>query len=74
MTGLVKLRQEWFNFQKPDDLKTRRAEAPPVRTKAERHTCGYCGKSDDGTMKTCAGCNQVYEGTARNIAKSRRSS
>ena len=64
LRSLMFLREAIINGQKPDGVKKSFQPSTPdmLRTREERHVCGYCGKADDGTMKTCAACNQVYEG------------
>ena len=61
LRSLMFLREAIINGQKPDGVKKSFQPSTPdmLRTREERHVCGYCGKADDGTMKKCNGCKQV---------------
>ena len=61
LRSLMFLREAIINGQKPDGVKKSFQPSTPdmLRTREERHVCGYCGKADHGTMKKCNGCKQV---------------
>ena len=61
LRSLMFLREAIINGQKPDGVKKSFQPSTPdmLRTREERHVCGYCGKADDGSMKKCNGCKQV---------------